>query len=404
MSLFEAVVNDDFGEVFDIIIINQEELSTDEVIESIMYILNDGNPDLLNILITGITYSAVISILYILLQNEDVEHIQTLFDSSKIMDLILFNRDLEDLLDLGLNPNITGLYDDDRKRTISYGFLNYIIKSIQEFSFDIPIALEYFRLLLRLGANPDNKAEFGWTPLHISDLEFSKLLLQYNANPNIRDNDDNTPLYMAFFKNNIDKMELLLQYGADPYIQNDRGRNIFNFPIDVHNNDPFFGRPGRRIEESTIQFVKDYVNLKKARQNLALMSHLNTRLGIDSPLNYLDESDIIKEITSKPRRYDPSVNIRMMDERRRDRDKLTKSLQRLASMRSMHSREGPISTVRYDPSIMEGISRHLSRIRPVPSLQERLMLEDKDRKGGSKRSSRSSSRKNKYYTRRRSFF
>ena len=69
MSLFEAVVNDDFGEVFDIIIINQEELSTDEVIESIMYILNDGNPDLLNILITGITYSAVISILYILLQN-----------------------------------------------------------------------------------------------------------------------------------------------------------------------------------------------------------------------------------------------------------------------------------------------------------------------------------------------
>ena len=285
MSLFEAVVNDDFGEVFDIIVINQEELSTDEVIESIMYILNDGNPDLLNILITGLTYSAVISILYILLQNEDVEHIQTLFDKSKIMDLILFNGDLEDLLDLGLNPNITGLYDDDRKRTISYGFLNYIIKSIQEFSFDIPIALEYFRLLLRLGANPDNKAEFGWTPLHISDLEFSKLLLQYNANPNIRDHDGNTPLYRAFMKNNTDKMELLLQYGADPYIQNDRGRNIFNFPVDVHNNDPIFGRPGRRIEESTIQFVKDYVNLKKARQRLAFATYL---LGDNTHMDDLD--------------------------------------------------------------------------------------------------------------------
>ena len=292
MSLFEAVVNDDFGEVFDIIIINQEELSTDEIIESIMYILNDGNPDLLNILITGLTYSAVISILHILLQNEDIEHIQTLFDNSKIMEHILFNRDLEDLLEKGLNPNITGLYDDDSKRTIPFGFLNYIIIAVQDFSFDIPIALEYFRLLLRLGANPDNKAEFGWTPLHISDnhndispslsdLEFSKLLLQYNANPNIRDNDGNTPLYKAFMKNNTDKMELLLQYGADPYIQNDRGRNIFNFPIDVHNNDPFFGRPGRRIEESTIQFVKDYVGLQKARQRLAFATYLlgdNTRM------------------------------------------------------------------------------------------------------------------------------
>jgi len=294
MSLFEAVVNDDFGEVFDIIVINDEELSTDEIIESIMYILNDGNPDLLNILITGITYSAVISILYILLQNEDVEHIQTLFDKSKIMKYILFNQDLEDLLDLGLNPNITGFYDQDSYRTIPFGFLNYIIIAVQDSSFDIPIALKYFRLLLRLGADPDNKAEFGWTPLHISDnhndispslsdLKFTKLLLQYNANPNIRDNVGNTPLYRAFLKNNTDKMELLLQNGADPYIQNDNGRNIFNFPIDVHNNDPFFGQPGRRIEESTIQFVKDYVDLQKARQRLAFATRL---LGNDDDLDY----------------------------------------------------------------------------------------------------------------------
>jgi len=283
MSLFEAVQSGDFGEVFDIIAINDEELSTDEVIESIMYILNDGDPKMLNILITGLTYSAVISILHILLQNEDVENIQTLFDYSRIMEFILFNEDLEDLLDKGLNPNITGYYDQDSERPIPFGFLNYIIKAIQELSFDIPIALKYFRLLLRLGANPDNKAEFGWAPLHISDLEFSKLLLQYNANPNIRDNDGKTPLYMAFFKNDTDKMELLLQYGADPYIQNDRERNIFNFPIDVHNNDPFFGRPGRRIEESTIQFVKDYVDLQKARQRLAFATRL---LGNDDDLDY----------------------------------------------------------------------------------------------------------------------
>jgi hypothetical protein len=78
---------------------------------------------------------------------------------------------------------------------------------------------------------------------------------------------------------------------------------------------------------------------------------------------------------------------------------------------------------------MEGISRHLSRIRPTPSVQERLMLEDRQegpdegylrtlnpeereqfvqeretvRKGG-KRSSSSSRRRRKNYTRRRSFF
>ena len=281
MSLFEAVQSGDMYEVNEVMIMNIDGLSIDEIIESIMYILNDGDPEMLNVLIMELTYDAVISILHIFLQSEDIENIQTLFDYSRIMEYILFNGDLEDLLEKGLNPNITGLYDDDRKRTISYGFLNYIIKSIQEFSFDIPIALEYFRLLLRLGADPDNKAEFGWTPLHISDLEFSKLLLQYNANPNIRDNDGNTPLYRAFMKNNTDKMELLLQYGADPYIQNDRERNIFNFPIDVHNNDPFFGRPGRRIEESTIQFVKDYVGLQKARQRLAFATYLlgdNTRM------------------------------------------------------------------------------------------------------------------------------
>ena len=114
-------------------------------------------------------------------------------------------------------------------------------------------------MLLQRNADPDIQNHNGDTALILASKEgqedIVRLLLQYNANPNIRDHDCNTPLYRAFMKNNTDKMELLLQYGADPYIQNDRGRNIFNFPVDVHNNDPIFGRPGRRIEESTIQFV-----------------------------------------------------------------------------------------------------------------------------------------------------
>ena len=112
---------------------------------------------------------------------------------------------------------------------------------------------------------------------------------------------------------------------------------------------------------------------------------------------FLDRDDLDIDTASRIfgniRSYNPGVNMRMMDERR---DPLTKSRQRLASMRSMHSREGPFGSVRYDPSIMEGISRHLSTMRPDAGVQRRMMLEDK--KGG-KRSSSGKRRKN--YTRRR---
>ena len=60
-------------------------------------------------------------------------------------------------------------------------------------------------------------------------LEYENTQLNYNADPNIRDNNGETPLFRAFMKNNIDKIELLLQYGADSYIKNNNGINIFNF-------------------------------------------------------------------------------------------------------------------------------------------------------------------------------
>ena len=64
----------------------------------------------------------------------------------------------------------------------------------------------------------------------------------------------------------------------------------------------------------------------------------------------------------------------------------------------MHSREGPFGSIRYDPSIMEDISRHLSRIGPIPSVQERLMLEDRQTGSGIGFRKR---RRNKNYTRKR---
>ena len=112
----------------------------------------------------------------------------------------------------------------------------------------------------------------------------------------------------------------------------------------------------------------------------------------------MDYDDLDQDVASRlfeiPRDYDPKINIRMLDEARRDR--LTKSRQRLASMRSMHSREGPLGSIRYDPSIMENISKHLSRIGPVPSVQERLMLEDRQTGSGRRRRIKQRKQRKKY--------
>jgi len=105
------------------------------------------------------------------------------------------------------------------------------------------------------------------------------------------------------------------------------------------------------------------------------MSSLNPRLGVNA---YNKTGfDLYREIADRhAKKYNPSVNMRMRDERRRD--PLTKSNQRLASMRAMHSREGPINNLDYESNIMEGISRHLSTMRPNTIAQSNMRLEDEN--------------------------
>jgi hypothetical protein len=83
-------------------------------------------------------------------------------------------------------------------------------------------------------------------------------------------------------------------------------------------------------------------------------------------------------------RYDPSLmdaisrhlsNITPTPKEEEMRKKLLVSKQRLALMRSMHSRQGPMSTVRYDPTLIEHVSKHLSNIRPIPNIYERMSRE-----------------------------
>ena len=64
-------------------------------------------------------------------------------------------------------------------------------------------------------------------------------------------------------------------------------------------------------------FIKNHISLQKGQQNLAFMNSFNTRLGDDTPLNQLD-LDVVSRIFDIQSNYDPSVQIRMKDEMRKD--------------------------------------------------------------------------------------
>jgi len=86
-------------------------------------------------------------------------------------------------------------------------------------------------------------------------------------------------------------------------------------------------------------------------------------LGVDSPLKFLRERELLETIMSLPRSYDHNLNIRTLDEGRRD--KLTKSRQRL------YTEKLPIAD-----DLIETVSRYLSRYKPDTGVHNRLMLEE----------------------------
>ena len=292
--------------------------------------------------------------------------------------------------------------------------------------------------LLDSGADPNIRDRNGYTALIFAargaNIEIVKLLLNYGADPNITENYGDTAIMMARrwpvyghagrrVHQSLAKIEeeaarhlviirLLLDRGADPNIQNNFGhtalikastggynqKNIVELLLrrgadpNIINHDGYTAlmiaeRHGR---DDIARLIRDHIhlqNLQRASQNLAFAKYF-----VD--YDHLNDDDIVSKIFGIERSYDPSINIRMLDETRRDQ--LTKSRQRLASMRSMHSREGPFGTVRYDPSIMENISRYLSRIGPIPSVQERLMLEDRQTGSGRRRRIKQRKQRKKY--------
>ena len=271
---------------------------------------------------------------------------------------------IRDLLDSGIDPNI-----QDENEFIA----------LMEASSSGHI--EIVELLLDRGADLHIQNIYGNTSLMYASIkghtEIAKLLLDKGANLHIKDGGGRTALMLASIFGHIEITKLLLNRGANLNIYDNRRRTALTFAINYGHTE-------------IVQFIQDHIALQRVQQNLAFAKYLMDNYDLDQ--------DVASRLFEIPRDYDPKINIRMLDEARRDR--LTKSRQRLASMRSMHSREGPFGSIRYDPSIMENISRHLSRIGPVPSVQERLMLED--RQTGSGRRRRIKQRKQrKNYTRNR---
>jgi len=113
-------------------------------------------------------------------------------------------------------------------------------------------------------------------------------------------------------------------------------------------------------------------NLLKNKKNLALAKLLLMQSDYSDNTRYEEgiTNNIFKNLEKiyKPDDRDgfeiSQGNIyEKMEREERERDKLIKSRQRLATMRAMHSREGPFRSIRYEPNIMENIGRYLSIMR-----------------------------------------
>ena len=194
----------------------------------------------------------------------------------------------------------------------------------------------FAEVLLENGADPDIKNDEGdQTALMNMAYENNSnnvlLLLDYNADPNVRDYGGDTALIYAL-KGYINKYA---DFFIDDYDDNDdndddgksldklsieyllEAGSIIDYPkinqvimeetYDVLDN---LGENEKDIEIHTNEIKRNIYSVlqKYDRYNqykrLSVMSSLNPRLGVDSPLNYLDH-DVLSRVANT--RYDPMI-------------------------------------------------------------------------------------------------
>ena len=224
-------------------------------------------------------------------------------------------------------------------------------------------------------------------------------LLKSGVDPDFQDFSGNTALIYAAINSNKMMIELLIENGANPYLYNNDGESAQD--IALHQPDTTWETLNKsmdKFDENTDLAIYD--------KNLAFLSGLyQPRLGYDSPLRYLNlhtknylNDYLESRLPYVMEEFDPTLIKKIVNERRMD--PLTKSKQRLATMRGFTDHNSMFGYLD-EPEIIENVSRYLEDYKPDVGVQQRMMLEDKQRGSGKRSKKRSKKHGNKYKTKKK---
>jgi ankyrin repeat protein len=297
------------------------------------------------------------------------------------------------LLELGANPNLQEFNFGENPLSTACSHGDYrMIEILLMYGANPNIETFKESLGLMYGANPNietfkesleevvgNEERVAETPLmrimEIADLEESddeedqsnadrnellriaQLLINHGANLNYKNINGQTPLTAATMSGPFEIVELFLEHGSI------RGMNM---AMHMTSTTPL----GEENQKKDLLLY--YYNKIQSKQRLAMATSMMTHDNIFSHMDY----DTMKKL-SNYKLFNSDIPLKVKQEN--SRNKYTQAKQRLALMKSMESREGPMSSVRYDPSLIEHISRHLSKTKPIHNVQKKAFEDDRKR-------------------------
>ncbi len=208
-----------------------------------------------------------------------------------------------------------------------------------------------------------------------NDYDEVKRLLESGADPDVQSELEDdlgfTALMWAASNNNERMVDLLIEHGANPYLMNSNYDMAYTIAIKENNH---------ILIDKLYKDMENFYYLNTAKQKLALANSRIPRLSDNTPLKYLD-NDVFNKLLEEYHKndylytYDPSYNRRIFNENRMD--KLTKSKQRLATIKGIRDRNSVLQYLR-EPELIENVSGYLEDYKPDLSVHRRMMLEDEN--------------------------